>query len=171
MKVLRMVNVIAAEVLPKNRWFGRKCQGSSNAFYGFQLQQLVQRSVMMNNYKGCTSREELIDGGGINQCVVKNDEQRQQCSWLLQIDLHRFFLQKSTAVLLGVRWAAGSDRNGILIDEEGLNKGGNNAAYSGSCSFFVFYFCSNTFINITFSHSIIYCYNHLDFMLIATTKL
>ena len=80
------------------------------------------------------------------------------------------FCEKSTAVLLGVRWAARSDPNGILIDEEGLNKGGNTAACSGSCSFF-FYFCSNTFINITFSHPIVYCYNHLHFMLIATTKL
>lgn len=49
------------------------------------------------------------------------------------------FCEKSTAVLLGVRWAARSDPNGILIDEEGLNKGGNTAACSGSCSFFLFF--------------------------------
>lgn len=50
------------------------------------------------------------------------------------------FCEKSTAVLLGVRRAARSDPNGILIDEEGLNKGGNTAACSGSCSFFLFFF-------------------------------
>lgn len=49
------------------------------------------------------------------------------------------FCEKSTAVLLGIRWAARSDPNGILIDEEGLNKGGNTAACSGSCSFFCFF--------------------------------
>lgn len=51
--------------------------GKQQRFYGFQLYQSVHRSMMMNNYKGCTSREELIDGGGINECVVKNDEQRR----------------------------------------------------------------------------------------------
>lgn len=51
------MNVMAMDVYPKSRWFGRKFEVSSDSFCG----------LMVDSQKGSASNVDLIDSGGVNK--------------------------------------------------------------------------------------------------------
>lgn len=74
---------MAMDIYTKSRWFGRKFEVSNDSLCG----------LMVDGQKGYAGKKELIDSGGVNKFMAKNDEWRWQCLGLLQLIYIGFFCE------------------------------------------------------------------------------